>query len=357
MRNIVHPMQRRYGERYIEAPRSGIMRIFGHPFYIVTASSSAATSRLYGGGYVYVYADELTTYPESFTLLLLSRLSEHGAVLDATCNADHPMHVVKRQIIDHASELDANIWQFRLDDNPFLDAQFIARLKHLYTGVWYKRYIDGEWAAGEGAIYDMLDPEVHYTDVVPPIRAAYIGIDYGAASVTTFVLVGLGTDARLYMLDVWYYDATEQRRLTDIDIARELERFIRRNNHMIDAIVIPSDAVSLGELLHNIRRGLSLVRHIAWADNSAGSVLRGIQYISMLLANHKLLFCPPVYRNERVMREWYSYAWKPNSTQDEPLKADDHSCDAARYAIMHAFAEWQHLLAGDETWQLIFARS
>ena len=38
-------------------------------------------------------------------------------------------------------------------DNPNLTAEFVEAQKRLYTGFFYKRFIEGLWVIAEGAIY------------------------------------------------------------------------------------------------------------------------------------------------------------------------------------------------------------
>src|SRR5690606_41410178 len=66
-----------------------------------------------------------------------------------------------------ANELDLKSWHFSLEDNPNLDPKYVEALKREYTGLWYKRYILGQWVLAEGIVYDMFDPQKH---VVPTVE-------------------------------------------------------------------------------------------------------------------------------------------------------------------------------------------
>ena len=63
----------------------------------------------------------------------------------------------------------------------------------MYAGVFKRRYIDGEWTAGDGLIYDMFDPDVNsYDDLIRPkglpyIATRIIACDYGTANPTVFL--------------------------------------------------------------------------------------------------------------------------------------------------------------------------
>ncbi|MCI8921978.1 MAG: DUF1073 domain-containing protein [Acutalibacter sp.] len=85
-----------------------------------------------------------------------------------------------------------------MEDNPGLDEATKARYRSLYAGVFKRRYIDGEWTAGDGLIYDMFDPEIHlYGEEerpkgLPYISARHIACDYGTTN--PFVLLDIYDD-------------------------------------------------------------------------------------------------------------------------------------------------------------------
>ena len=99
------------------------------------------------------YCDELTLFSEDFFSMLLSRLSQSNAKLIATTNPDSPYHWLMKKYINRKDELDMLVLKFLIDDNPYLDASYIANLKKEYTGVFYDRFIRGLWVVAEGLIY------------------------------------------------------------------------------------------------------------------------------------------------------------------------------------------------------------
>ena len=46
-----------------------------------------------------------------------------------------------------------------MEDNPSLTPEIRQRYQKLYTGVFYRRFILGQWAQAEGRVYDFLSPE------------------------------------------------------------------------------------------------------------------------------------------------------------------------------------------------------
>ena len=45
-----------------------------------------------------------------------------------------------------------------MEDNPGLPPEIRQRYERLYTGVFYRRFVLGEWAAAQGLVYDFFDP-------------------------------------------------------------------------------------------------------------------------------------------------------------------------------------------------------
>jgi PBSX family phage terminase large subunit len=136
--------------------------IFGRTVWLEGANDERSESKIRGMTLKGVYIDELTLIPEEFYLMALSRLSEKGAVLLATTNPDHPKHYVNLEIIQNG-EIDKQVVKFLLDDNIFLDSDYKKNLKKEYTGVFYRRFILGEFVNAEGVIFESFanDPTPH----------------------------------------------------------------------------------------------------------------------------------------------------------------------------------------------------
>lgn len=136
--------------------------IFGRTVWLEGANDERSESKIRGMTLMGVYIDELTQIPQDFYLIALSRLSEKGAVFLATTNPDHPKHYVKTEIIDN-DLLDKQVIKFLLDDNIFLDETYKDNLKKEYTGVYYSRFIDGNFVRAEGVVFrDFADNTEKY---------------------------------------------------------------------------------------------------------------------------------------------------------------------------------------------------
>ena len=144
--------------------------------------------------------------------MLLSRLSVSGAKLLATTNPDNPGHWLKRNYLDNPA-LDLLDLKFTLEDNPYLPAEYVRSLRTEYTGVYYDRFILGNWVAAEGRIYEdfsekcLISPEELRTRLsAAPLVTSVVGVDYGGnKSASAFVHTGYDAGFRnVYVLSEHY---------------------------------------------------------------------------------------------------------------------------------------------------------
>lgn len=324
--------------------------IFGRTVHLIGASDARAEGRLRGLTAYLAYVDEATLIPEAFFTQLLARLSVPGARLLATTNPDGPAHWLRASYILRAAELHAAHWHFTLDDNPALDPRYVAALKLEYTGLWYRRFILGDWCLAEGAIYDMWDTETHVVKDLPRIQNwISCGIDYGTTNPFHALTLGFGEDRKLYLTNEFRYDSKlERRQLTDFEYSARLRKWLATvpvphtklvGVHPMHTVVDPS-AASFRVQLH--QDGLTSTL----GDND---VLPGIRTVSNLLATKRLY----VHEScKSLIDEFASYSWdekKVEKGEDAPIKVADHGLDAARYAIHTTRALWQGQLADPAT--------
>lgn len=179
--------------------------IFGRTVWLEGANDDRAESKIRGMTLKGAYIDELTQIPQDFYLMCLSRLSEAGAALIATTNPDNPNHYVKTDIIDNPN-LDKQVVKFLLDDNTYLDESYKENLKREYTGVYYSRFILGDFVRAEGIIFPEFadDPTpwiIPRKDVPNHLRWIEGGFDIGGnGSAYALTCSGQGYDGVYYVL-------------------------------------------------------------------------------------------------------------------------------------------------------------
>ncbi len=131
--------------------------LFGRRILLEGANDARSESKIRGLTLQGAYCDELTLFPKDFFVMLLSRLRVPGAKLIATTNPDSPEHWLKKEYIDRMDELDMLTMRFLLDDNTTLDPAYVTAVKKEYTGVFYNRFILGDWAIAEGLVYQQFE--------------------------------------------------------------------------------------------------------------------------------------------------------------------------------------------------------
>ena len=315
--------------------------ILGRDVRLIGANDAKAEGRIRGSTIYLAYVDEATLLPQAFWMMLMSRGRMRGSKVFATTNPDGPGHWLMADFISKGLDVGLVRFQFTIADNPTLDPVHVARLKKQYTGLWYRRFILGEWCLAEGAIFDMFDPARHVVDTLPPIeRWISLGIDYGTVNPFAAELIGLGADRRLYVADEWWWDSRAQhRQLTDPEYSQRLRAWLDdmetpgvpiRGVRPQFVVVDPSAASFVTQLFQD-RLTPTL------GDNS---VLDGIRTIGGLFARDQLR----IHRRcVQLRRELPGYSWDPDQAAkgiDAPLKIDDHAPDGARYGIHTTRAIW-----------------
>lgn len=315
--------------------------ILGRKVWVLGSADARAELVLRGLTVAGAYVDEATLVSEGFWTTLLGRMSVPGAQLFATTNPDGPAHWLKRQVIDRADELGYRVFRFRLDDNTWLTSQnpeYVEQIKREYTGLWYRRFIDGDWVQAEGAVYGTWDPARHVVPhaAIPPLeRVLSLGVDYGTTNPTRGLLVGLG-ERKLWVLDEWapptgLVDAVQSQRLRGWLGQRDPELWRFPEWVYVD----PAAASFKMQLFHD---GMTNVA------NAHNDVLAGIRTVSSLLATDRLAVSE---RCEHLIEQLPGYAWDPKYTakgEDKPLKVDDHEVDALRYGVHSTRVLWRDVI-------------
>ena len=223
-RNCLVLLEELIGDNIIYSISQKKAVIFGRTVWLEGANDERSESKIRGMTLMGVYIDELTQIPQDFYLMALSRLSEKGAVFLATTNPDHPKHYVKTEIIDN-DLLDKQVIKFLIDDNIFLDETYKENLKKEYTGVFYQRFILGEFVRAEGIIFTEFanNPDrwiIKRENVPKSFRSVEVGFDIGGnGSAYAMTCTGQGYDGIQYRLKA------EKRQAEDMAMD-DIEKFV-----------------------------------------------------------------------------------------------------------------------------------
>jgi hypothetical protein len=223
--------------------------------------------------------------------------------------------------------------------------------------------IRGMFASYEGLIYKELNPGQHYVDdsvwaQIPDDAVNIRAIDWGAGQDNFFVcLWGLrGRDGRWYIFDEYY--SNDQSRTTVEHLVEVYRRHPwKSDNKHGRSFADPSspDGFRIASKLRQYTNPEDNVEPIV-LSGAYNRVLEGIEHVKYLLKASLLIdgpdgdriAVPRLHIHEancpNLCRELRSYRWKkstglginPQDAKPEPLKKDDHACDALRYMTISA---------------------
>lgn len=255
------------------------------------------------------WIEEATEYKYEDYIVLKTRLSAPTTSynqLIMTLNPTSSMHWIKTQVV----EKEANICEITSNykDNPFLSAEYIdiiESLKHQDENYW-RVYGEGEWGSLDHIIYN----NYKIVDDIPVAGETIYGCDFGVANPTAVVECGITTSG-IYVSELLY-----QTNMT--------------NSDLIDWIkdTIPPTAVIYCDTAEP-NRIIELRRANIQARKSDKSIKDGIDFCrrQQLKINK---------RSINLLKEIQAYTYKQDrngNVIDEPVKYNDHLCDALRYAV------------------------
>lgn len=332
-RNVLTHMYRTLGFP-CPSPMSNKTTLYGRDIYFVGAPDVSAVTTIQGSTLAYAYVDEATCLPEPFWKMLETRLSVPGAQLFATCNPEGPNHYIKKQYIDRPDVHDIVTFQFNLDDNPVLDEAYKKAIKASFSGVFYQRYILGEWCLATGAIFDGWCPLNVYDKDYPAPSFYCAGLDYGTVNPTACHIAAVSphTWPQIRIEKEYYFDSAKYgRSKTDGELAKDIHDFLRYTP--ITALYVDPAAASLKLELRNLN--LPVV-------DANNDVLFGIKLMSQFISGKNLM----IHKScKNLIDQCQSYAWDSKYAErgeDKPIKKDDHAVDSTRYLLASAFKNGLH---------------
>jgi PBSX family phage terminase large subunit len=295
-------------------------------FLLFGGRDESSAALIQGCTFAGILLDEAALMPRSFVEQACARCSVGGSRLWFNCNPEGPQHWFYREWILKAEERNALYLHFTMEDNPGLSPRIRARYRNSYSGVFYRRFILGEWTAAEGLVYDFFDRE---RDCVPPpgdgFRRWRISVDYGTANPASFGLWGLRGDT-WYRVEEYYFNSrAEGRQKTDAEYVDDLRRLA--GGRTIEQVVADPSAASFIAALR--QAGFS----VAKADND---VLDGIRVTADLLKSRKIVICDSC---ADCLREMELYCWESSGGRERPRKENDHAMDDLRYFAMSIAGE------------------
>ena len=302
-------------------------------FYLFGGKDESSYALIQGITLAGVLLDEVALMPRSFVEQALARCSVRGSKFWFNCNPENPLHWFRQEWILKAPEKNALHLHFLMDDNPGLDEDTRKRYRNMYSGVFYQRYILGQWVMSEGLIYDMFDPTENGYRKAPAsmqhVSQRFIACDYGTTNPCVFL--DIYDDGETIRVEREYrWDSRKERRQkTDQEYADDFMAFMGED--WCTVLVDPSAASFIVALR---QRGV----YVRESDNE---VLDGIRKVGTLFQRRALLV------NEThcmgLIGELETYLWDEKAAlrgEEKPVKQQDHGPDALRYFV-NSLPDWR----------------
>ena len=290
-------------------------------FYLFGGKDESSAALIQGITLAGILLDEVALMPESFVNQATARCSVEGAKLWFNCNPEGPGHWFYREWLQRRKQKKLYYLHFVMEDNPALSKRVRKRYELLYSGSFYRRFIQGEWVDVQGLVYPMFSLERHVVQQAPDCERFCVSCDYGTVNPCSMGLWG-EQGGRWYRLAEYYYDARREGACrTDEEHYEQLEKLC--GNRKIERVIVDPSAASFIACIRRHGR--------YWVEPAKNGVLEGIQLTAAMLNEGRIRFCSGCADS---IREFGVYRWSEEQGREFPVKENDHAMDDIRYFVM-----------------------
>jgi PBSX family phage terminase large subunit len=289
-------------------------------FEVFGGKDESSAALIQGRTLAGVLLDEVALMPRSFVEQALARCSVDGNKKWFSCNPESPQHWFYLEWIKKHDERNALYLHFTMRDNPGLTEKVIEQYESMFSGVFYDRFIRGLWVVAEGLVYPMFD-ERNITDEVPESGEYYMSCDYGTLNPFSAGLWCWNGKVATRVREYYYSGRDERSNKTDEEYYIELEKLA--GDLPVKSVVIDPSAASFIEVIRRHKRFR--------VQKAVNDVIPGIATTARYIQDGTI----KVYRScKDAIREFGLYRWDEKSTEDKPIKENDHAMDDIRYFTM-----------------------
>lgn len=288
-------------------------------FYVFGGKDERSQDLIQGITLAGMFFDEVALMPESFVNQATGRCSVTGSKYWFNCNPASPRHWFKTGWIDKLEEKNLVYLHFTMDDNLSLDENIKKRYRAMYVGVFFKRYILGQWCMADGLVYDMFDEDKHVLKgEVPYVRTHIVSVDYGTVNPFSAGLWSFDGSRAIREKEIYYNGREEHKRMDDESYYEMMREMI--GDAEVEYIIVDPSAASFIETIK--KHGEFIVKG---ANND---VLDGIRIVTTFLNSGRILIHESC---KNSIEEFGMYSWDEESGEDKVIKENDHAMDDIRY--------------------------
>lgn len=286
-------------------------------YYLFGGRDESSYALVQGITFAGALLDEVALMPRSFVEQVCARCSVEGSKLWFNCNPSGPMHWFHTEWVQKAKEKNALRLHFTMADNLSLAQSIRERYERMYSGVFYRRYILGEWCMAEGLVYQ-FDEDLHTTKELPEKGSWYISCDYGTLNPFSAGLWCVNKGRAVRVAEYYYSGRASSAMKTDEEYYQELEKLA--GGRVIQSVVVDPSAASFIACIR--QHGRFSVR------KAKNDVIPGIRLTASMLQAGVIKIganCAD------AIREFGLYRWDEKGEVDRVVKENDHAMDDIRY--------------------------
>lgn len=159
-------------------------------YYLFSGKDAASASLIQGMTLAGVLFDEVALQNREFVEQAVARCSVEGSRFWFNCNPEGPGHWFYREWLQRRKQKKLYYLHFVMEDNPALSKRVRKRYELLYSGSFYRRFIQGEWVDVQGLVYPMFSLERHVVQQAPDCERFCVSCDYGTVNPCSMGLWG-----------------------------------------------------------------------------------------------------------------------------------------------------------------------
>lgn len=242
-------------------------------------------------------------------------------------------------------------------DNQWLPDGYVERMCIGKPDYWIKRYINGSWDAAEGQVWPQFDYNIHVYpnnisnfNILPPTKpdqypTIFGGLDHGQTNPTCLLGAYVDCDGNIFIYDEYHSPGLVSEHSNEI-----------KHKFDVDLLSIIYADPSIWQVKGE-RNGKAFCTHDEYMDNDLcfvpanNAVNAGLNRVGEYLYFNKELNnpitgkkgSPRLFISNRcvnLVKNISEYQWKVHKNDkmitsvEQPIKRNDHSCDALRYLVM-----------------------